>query len=338
MGTFLFYLSKILRPFLTSPLFLCLAMAVIAIVALPATTRRRRAVKTLGLLACALLILPRVMGGEPVVVRYPEGLVHGFLSLRTLEGDKIADGELIQFSKGVRVTSRLVFRFTDGSVHDETVIFSQRGRFRMLRDHLIQKGPAFPHPLEAEIDGTRGDVKIRSWDEEGKERVFAQHLDLPPDVCNGLILTLNGEKFQAKNGLLDLLNLYLNGNGGAQYTQPRGGRDASATSLSTFDTIRKDSSSTQTFNGGGDAAEINSDSKGQSNTSQKAPTIGANRQRAGSTGGSNTPAGSGDDSQTSASLGLSGELGWSSTNTPADSSPDDPLIESDLAASMICCF
>ena len=125
-----------------------------------------------------------------MTVRYPEGLVHGFLSLRTLDGNKIADGELIQFSKGVRVTSRLVFRFTDGSVHDETVIFSQRGRFRMLRDHLIQKGPAFPHPLEAEIDGTRGDVKIRSWDEEGKERVFAQHLDLPPDVCNGLILTL----------------------------------------------------------------------------------------------------------------------------------------------------
>ena len=34
---------------------------------------------------------------------------------------------------------------------------------------------------------------------------------------NGLTLTLNGEKFQAKNGLLDLLNQYLNGNGGALY-------------------------------------------------------------------------------------------------------------------------
>ncbi len=34
---------------------------------------------------------------------------------------------------------------------------------------------------------------------------------------NGLTLTLNGEKFQAKNGLLDMLNLYLNGNGGALY-------------------------------------------------------------------------------------------------------------------------
>lgn len=34
---------------------------------------------------------------------------------------------------------------------------------------------------------------------------------------NGLTMTLNGEKFQARNGLLDMLNLYLNGNGGALY-------------------------------------------------------------------------------------------------------------------------
>jgi topoisomerase-4 subunit B len=34
---------------------------------------------------------------------------------------------------------------------------------------------------------------------------------------NGLTLTLNGEKYQAKNGLVDLLNQYLNGNGGALY-------------------------------------------------------------------------------------------------------------------------
>lgn len=34
---------------------------------------------------------------------------------------------------------------------------------------------------------------------------------------NGLYLTLNGEKFQAKNGLVDLLNQYLNGNGGSLY-------------------------------------------------------------------------------------------------------------------------
>lgn len=34
---------------------------------------------------------------------------------------------------------------------------------------------------------------------------------------NGLTIIFNGEKIQAKNGLLDLLNRYLNGNGGALY-------------------------------------------------------------------------------------------------------------------------
>jgi topoisomerase-4 subunit B len=34
---------------------------------------------------------------------------------------------------------------------------------------------------------------------------------------NSLTLTFNGSRFQAKNGLLDLLNQYLNGNGGALY-------------------------------------------------------------------------------------------------------------------------
>ena len=55
MGTFLFYLSKILRPFLTSPLFLCLFVAALALIALPAVTRWRRVIKGAGL--CALLLL-----------------------------------------------------------------------------------------------------------------------------------------------------------------------------------------------------------------------------------------------------------------------------------------
>ena len=141
-------------------------------------------------------------------------------------------------------------------------------------------------------------------------------------TSNGLsdYLDLNGDQFP------DIL-----GNGGAQFSLPRGGLATSPPPVGTFDTIRKDSSTTKTFTSGGDAAEIKADSKGQSNTPQKAPTIGANRQRSGAAGGSNTSAGNGDNSQTSASLGFSGELGWSSTNTAGDDSPGDSVIESDLA-------
>jgi hypothetical protein len=61
-----------------------------------------------------------VLPAAAVAVRYLEGLVHGFLVLRTLEGDILADSDLIQVAHGDRVTSRLVLHFKDGSIHDET--------------------------------------------------------------------------------------------------------------------------------------------------------------------------------------------------------------------------
>jgi hypothetical protein len=48
---------------------------------------------------------------EPIAVRRTEGVVHGFLVLRTLEGKTLADGELIQFAQGDLVTSRLLSAF-----------------------------------------------------------------------------------------------------------------------------------------------------------------------------------------------------------------------------------
>src|ERR1700680_5109522 len=87
------------------------------------------------LVACVALIDPGELPAAPVAVRHTEGLVHGFLVLRTLAVDTLADGDLIQVARGDRVTSRLVFRFRDGSVHDETAIFSQRRKFRLVKEH-----------------------------------------------------------------------------------------------------------------------------------------------------------------------------------------------------------
>jgi hypothetical protein len=98
---------------------------------------------------------------DQVPVRHQEGLIHGFLVLRTLEGETIADGDLIQNVHADRVTSRLAFHFKDGSIHDETAVFSQRGHFRLLSDHLIQKGPSFEHPMEMTINGSTGRVEVR---------------------------------------------------------------------------------------------------------------------------------------------------------------------------------
>jgi hypothetical protein len=123
-------------------------------------------------------------------VRYPEGTVRGFLVLRTLEGNALADGDLFQVVSGDRVTCRVVFHFRDGSVHDETAVFSQRDRFELVSDHLIQKGPSFPHPMESSIDVRHGRVSIRYRDDDGKDKTFEEQMTLPEDVANGLLFTL----------------------------------------------------------------------------------------------------------------------------------------------------
>jgi len=132
---------------------------------------------------------PAALWGEPVAVRFAEGVTHGYLTLRTLDGKSLADGELLQAVQGERVTSRLVFYFRDGSVQDETYVFSQHRSFRLLSDHLVQRGPAFPMPMEVGIDGTSGMVTVR-YKEDGKEKLASERLDLPPDLANGLIFTL----------------------------------------------------------------------------------------------------------------------------------------------------
>lgn len=141
------------------------------------------------LLAVALLVT-RTVAAEPVTVRHTEGLVHGFLSLRTLEGQPLADGELLQHVRGTRVTTRLVFRFKDGSVQDETAVYSQRGAFKLISDHLVQKGPTFERPLDMTIDGVTGKTVVRYTSEHGEPKVEAEQIKVPPDLANGLILTM----------------------------------------------------------------------------------------------------------------------------------------------------
>src|SRR5207248_6847276 len=85
--------------------------------------------------------------------------------------------------------SHLVFRFKDGSVDDDTTVFSQAGIFRLISDHHIQKGPIFPQPSNVFINASTGQVTVR-YKDKGHEKVETDHLDLPPDVANGVLLNL----------------------------------------------------------------------------------------------------------------------------------------------------
>ena len=150
---------------------------------------RPRALVLLSLLAAPRLLADAPLP-QPTPVVYPEGLVHGYLALRTLAGETIAAGDLLQKARGDQVTSRLVFHFKDGSTHQEDAVFSQRGHFRLLSYRLQQKGPSFAQPMAVSIDAERGLVTVRYTDDDGDEHVETERLELPADLANGLVPVL----------------------------------------------------------------------------------------------------------------------------------------------------
>jgi len=129
------------------------------------------------LLCTSLCLLPIAGGAEPVVVRAPERSLQVTLALRASDGSLLADGTLDQNVAADRVTSRLTFRFKDGSLQDQTTVFSQQGRFLLISDRLVQKGPAFNTPVEMSIDAKSG-------------RVNEEHLQMPADLANGMLPVL----------------------------------------------------------------------------------------------------------------------------------------------------
>ena len=98
---------------------------------------------------------------ESISVKIPQAAAHTFLLLRTQEGKAVAVGEMTQSVRAAKVTTRVKFRFDDGSKYEETTVFSQHGVFQVLSDHTLQTGPAFKDPMEVWIDCRSGQVKVR---------------------------------------------------------------------------------------------------------------------------------------------------------------------------------
>lgn len=142
------------------------------------------------LIGSALLLPALSLLAEQVPVRHLEGRIHGFLVMRDLDGKLIASGHLIQNAHGNRVTSELSFRFKDGSIRQETTVFSQRRTFQLLTHHLVQKGPAFKHAIDMSLNASTGQVTIQYTDDDGKEKRITDHLAMPADLANGIVTTL----------------------------------------------------------------------------------------------------------------------------------------------------
>jgi hypothetical protein len=124
---------------------------------------------------------------EPMPVRQVQGTFRGFLEMRSEDGRLIASGDSYQYVHGAQLISRTLFTFKDGSIDDETTVFTQHRTFQLITDHHIQKGPSFPHPIDVLVDARSGEVTVRSTGKDGKEEVKTERLDMPANLANGMV-------------------------------------------------------------------------------------------------------------------------------------------------------
>src|SRR4029077_6427432 len=76
-------------------------------------------------------------------------------------------------------------------VYDETVVFTQERVFTMRSYHLVQRGPVFPEDTEISLERTSGKYRVNTKaHKDGREQVLNGTLDLPPDVYNGMVITV----------------------------------------------------------------------------------------------------------------------------------------------------
>jgi hypothetical protein len=136
------------------------------------------------------IALATVASAEPISVKHIQRPMHRFMVARTETGKVIATGEFTQVVQGDEVTMRMIYRFSDGSIDDETTTYRQQGAFRLVRNHHIQKGPFFAKPVNFAVEAATGIATSRTADKNGKIHVESEHIDLPDDLANGFVGTL----------------------------------------------------------------------------------------------------------------------------------------------------
>jgi hypothetical protein len=144
-----------------------------------------------GLILATALLWPRPGWTVPVPVRFAEGVTHGFLALRTVNDVLIASGDLRQVYRNGQVESRMLFRFKDRSVFDERVVFTQDRVFSMQSYRLMQRGPTFNEDTEISLERPSGKYRVSTKGRKnGRAEVLNGTLELPPDVYNGMVITI----------------------------------------------------------------------------------------------------------------------------------------------------
>ena len=154
--------------------------------------KRKRFLLVTQLLLLSVLVASAPPRGEaaPVPVRFTEGMVRGFLELKDAKGNRIASGDFLQTSHGGEIKSRMALQFKDGSVHDETAVFTQQHNFVLQGYRLIQKGPSFESDMEVSLERATGKYRVKVKEKGKDEKLLEGKLDLPMDVYNGMVPTV----------------------------------------------------------------------------------------------------------------------------------------------------
>jgi hypothetical protein len=141
-------------------------------------------------LAITALVPARAVA-DPVAVRFTEGVTRGFLVVSGVDGKPLGQGDIRQIAHPDHVESRMVLRFRDGSLHDESITFTQDKVFKLGRFKLVQKGPSFPEPVEISLETASGEYHVKAHPGDAKrEKTYRGKLEVPPDTYNGLLLTV----------------------------------------------------------------------------------------------------------------------------------------------------
>jgi hypothetical protein len=160
---------------------------------------RFRTCRFLAGIALAVTIIAPWLAAEQVPVVQKQGAIHGFLIMRDQDGKEIAVGDETNEVRGSVVHSRTIFRFLDGSIDDEETSYRQGATFQLIRNHHIQKGPAFPKPIDIAIDvpsgavtwtDLSGNVDTSGKSDKGGNPSKSQHMSLPADLANGMVSLL----------------------------------------------------------------------------------------------------------------------------------------------------
>jgi hypothetical protein len=141
-----------------------------------------------GIFALLLVFMLGCAQGQ-TAVKYTAGALHGFLVIRSEGGVNLGYCELSQVAAGDRVTVHMVYHFLDGSLDDETTVFTQGKTFQFVSDHHIQKGHFFPKPSDTTVEAD-GQVTIRTEDKDGKAKVETNKMEIPEALSNGMVGTI----------------------------------------------------------------------------------------------------------------------------------------------------